>query len=235
MPFPPAPTSKKWGSLLSFKNFKKLRWPALAATMLGGPYAYFEGDDWAGGITKVVQEWTTSSSKSDPSTTLGSGRSDAGSSRIGGFSTGVASSAAPTQLAEIFRFDVSPAWVTSHWSEVALGMSDVELSGHRVMLITGPQPQDLAGALTYYFDRDQQVQRIRFEGVTGDPRPLVAELATKLRFVRCRADVPGTDIYQVHRDGKASGDLRIRSSPVVRSESPLGRYSVSLAIDRPGS
>ncbi len=235
MPFPPAPTSEKWGSLLSFKTLKKLRWPALAAAMMGGPYAYFEGDDWAGGVTKVVQEWTTSSSNSDNSTTLGSGLSDVGSGRIGAFNTGVESSAAPTHLAEIFRFDVSPAWVTSHWPEVSLGMSDVELTGHRVMLITGPQPQDLAGALTYYFDRDQQVQRIRFEGVTGDPRPLVAELVTKLRFVRCRADVPGADVYQVHRNGKAAGDLRIRSTPVVRADSPLGRYSVSLAIDRPGN
>lgn len=233
MPFPPAPASDKKGGWLSFKNLKKLRWPILAAGVLGGPYAYFEGDDWAGGVRKVVQEWIATSDAPRASGARESVSASVGIGRIGAYNSGVATSAAPTQLSEIFRFDISPAWVTSHWSEVSLGMADVELSGHRVLLVTGPRPHDLAGALTYYFDRDQQVQRIRFEGVTGDPRPLVAELAAKQGFVRCRADVPGTDVYQVHRKGQAAGDLRIRSAPVVRADSPLGRYSISLAVDRP--
>jgi hypothetical protein len=58
-------------------------------------------------------------------------------------------------------------------------------------------------------------------------------MAMRYRFVRCRTDVPGAEIYQVHYDGKATGDLRIRSAPLVRANSTLGRYSVSLAIDRP--
>jgi hypothetical protein len=233
MPFPPAPGPEKKGSLLSFKNLKKLRWPALVASALGGPYAYFESGEITGDFSKAVREWTTSSDNPATTASVTSTASLRPDPRFGAYSTGAVSSTGPTQLAEIFRFDVSPSWVTSQWHEVTLGMADVELSGHRVMLVTGKNPADLAGSLTYYFNRDNAVQRIRFEGVTGDPRPLVAELATKYRFVRCRADVAGAEVYQVHRDGKARGDLRIRSAPIVRADSPLGRYSVSLAIDRP--
>ena len=233
MPFPPAPVPGKTGSLLSFKNLKKLRWAALVATALGGPYAYFESGEISGDVSEVVKEWTASSDQPAAPASLTATASLRPDPRYGNKSANAASSTGPTQLAEVFRFDISPSWVTGQWHEVTLGMADVELFGHRVMLVTGKNPADLAGSLTYYFDGNNSVQRIRFEGVTGDPRPLVAELATKYRFVRCRADVAGAEVYQVHRDGKARGDLRVRSAPIVRADSPLGRYSVSLAIDRP--
>lgn len=233
MPFPPAPEPAKRARWLSLKNLKRLRWPALAATVFGGPYTYFKGEDVADSLTTLVPQWTSrGGGQTPPVAERGpvASRSDIG--RFGAFG---GPAGAPVQFNEIFRFDISPDWVAGHWSEVTLGMADVELTGHRVMLVTGSRPEDLAGALTYYFDRDQSVRRIRFEGVTGDPRPLVAGMATQYRFVRCGTDVPGTDVYQVHRDGKAKGDLRIRSAPTIRANSSLGRYSVSLAIDHPRS
>jgi hypothetical protein len=42
-----------------------------------------------------------------------------------------------------------------------------------VPLVTGTRPDDIAGSLTYYFDKRQQLQRITFEGVVGDERRLV--------------------------------------------------------------
>lgn len=231
MPFPPAPEPAKKSSLLSFKNLKKLRWPALVAAATGGPYAYFEGGDVSGELTKAIGALTAAGEKTASS--AGKQLSGTNTDRLGGLSSGVGGALPSPQLSEVFRFDITPAWVTSRWNEVTLGMADVGLSGHRVLLVTGPRPEDLAGSLTYYFDGDQVLKRIRFEGVTGDPRPLVAAMAMQYQFVRCRTDVPGTEIYQVHRDGKARGDLRVRSAPVVRATSQLGRYSVSLAIDNP--
>ncbi len=232
MSFPPAPPAPKKPSLLSYANLKKLRWPALVMAMTGGPYAYFESGGWTDAAANAWNEWSAPTVKTSAVTTP---TPLASAGLYGSHQTGAAGNAAPTALAELFDFQVSPAWVADHWPEVSLGMADVKLTGHRVMLVTGSQPRDLAGSLTYYFDDNGALQRIRFEGVTGDPRPLVAEMALKHRFVRCRTDVPGGEIFQVHRDGKAAGELRIRSVPVLKADSVLGRYSVSLAIDRPSS
>lgn len=231
MSFPPAPAEKK-PSLLSLTTLKKYRKAILAASIMGGPVAYFEGGEWTKGLTTTVQEWTNSSSPSAGPGAVALAGLPSTNSRAG--RPGDASLInSPMPVPEVFNFEITPDWVAGRWQEVSLGMADVSLTGHRVMLVTGPTPQDLAGALTYYFDVDQKLQRIRFEGVTGDPRPLVAEMAMRHRFIRCAANVPGTEIYQVHWHGKAAGEMRIRSAPVLRAGSPLGRYSVSLAIDRP--
>lgn len=229
MPFPPAPPEKK-SSPLSFQNLKKYKLWALAASLVGGPYAYFEGGEWTKDLSSGLRAITGESTGQKGPTTaaLTGGPSLPHRSQA---SRTVAPS--PVALPEIFRFDVTPEWVEGHWSDVSLGMADVSLTGYRVMLITGPNPADLAGSLTYYFDVDQRLQRIRFTGVTGDPRPLVAEMALRHRFMRCATDVPGSEVYQVHLHGKAQGEMRIRSAPTLSAGTSLGRYSVDLSIDRP--
>lgn len=231
MPFPPAPPEKK-PSVWSLSTLKKYRLPILAASAMGGPVAYFESGEWTKGVTSTIKEWTSSSpAPSTPAPTTVAGSPPV--SPYGGHSAKVNLINNPMPVSEVFNFDITPEWVASRWEEVSLGMADVSLTGHRVMLVTGGGPQDLAGSLTYYFDVDQRLQRIRFEGVTGDVRPLVAEMAMRHRFIRCANQVAGTEIFQVHYNGKATGEMRIRSSSVARAGSQLGRYSVSLSIDRP--
>jgi hypothetical protein len=235
MPFPPAPPEKKT-SLLSLANWKKYRFPILAASIMGGPVAYFERDTWQQSAATALKEWSSESDAAPPAAIGANPTAMAGMPAAvpyGGTPQKVDPVNQPMPVPEVFNWEITPDWVASRWQEVSLGMADVSLTGHRVTLVTGPTPQDLAGALTYYFDVDQKLQRIRFEGVTGDPRPLVAQMALRHRFMRCATNVPGTEIYQVHLDGKARGEMRIRSAPVVRTHSQLGRYSVSVAIDRP--
>lgn len=231
MPFPPAPPEKK-PSLLSLSTLKKYRLPILAASVMGGPLAYFESGELSKGVTSTVKEWTSSA----PAASTPAPATVAGLPAVtppGGTAAKVNLINNPMPVPEVFNFEITPDWVSSRWQEVSLGMADVALTGYRVMLVTGDGPQDLAGSLTYYFDGAQRLQRIRFEGVTGDVRPLVAEMAMRHRFIRCANQVAGTEIYQVHYHGKATGEMRIRSGSVVRAGSQLGRYSVSLAIDRP--
>ena len=63
-------------------------------------------------------------------------------------------------LAEVLRFDVTVAWVMQRWPRVSTGLPYLQLQGYRVPLVTGTTVADLAGSLTYYFNAQQQVQRI---------------------------------------------------------------------------
>ena len=142
---------------------------------------------------------------------------------------------APTHndLAEVFRWDVTTAWVLAHWPRVSAGLSEVEMQGYRVPLVTGTATDDLAGSLTYYFNKRQQVQRITFFGTTGDSRRLVALLATKFGFVRELNDDPSLFLYRVREGRKVLSELRIKPAHIVRSDEPHTRFDVALLIDRP--
>ena len=142
---------------------------------------------------------------------------------------------APTHndLAEIFRWDITTAWVLSRWPRVSAGLSEVELQGYRVPLVTGTATDDLAGSLTYYFNKQQRVQRITFFGTTGDTRRLVALLATKFGFVRELADDPSLFLYRVREGRRVASELRIKPAHVLRSNEPFTRFDVALVIERP--
>ena len=81
-------------------------------------------------------------------------------------------------IEEIFRFDVTPQWVTSRWPRVSTVAGEPKHLGMRVPLVSGTLPHDIAGSLTYYFDEHHQLQRITFTGLTGDPRRLLAATVT---------------------------------------------------------
>ncbi len=77
-------------------------------------------------------------------------------------------------LEEALRANISPQWVVSRWPRVTTTTSELDWSGMRVPLITGNQPGDLVGSLTYYFDTQQKLRRISLEGYTAEERQLVA-------------------------------------------------------------
>jgi len=139
-----------------------------------------------------------------------------------------------SNLAEILRFDVTADWIQSRWPQVATGLAHLQLQGYRVPLVTGTEPTDLAGSLTYYFNPKQQVQRITFHGTTGDARKLVSLLTNHYRFVYRRTNDPGLFIYEsASPDGKINNVLRVRQAGVLKSSDPLRRFSVDLVIERP--
>jgi hypothetical protein len=137
-------------------------------------------------------------------------------------------------LGEIFRFDVSPGWVMQRWPRVSTGLSKPLLEGYRVSLVTGTAPSDLAGALTYYFNSQQQVQEISFRGTTGDLAKLVELLSTRYHFTRRLTNDPGLVVYEVVNSSQQSaGILRIQAAHVVKANDPHRRFAVELLMERP--
>jgi hypothetical protein len=137
------------------------------------------------------------------------------------------------RLADVIRFDVTPTWILGQWPRVSTGLGQLQLQGYRVPLVTGTAEDDLAGALTYYFNPHQQVQRIAFYGSTGNPGKLLALLNARFGFVRRLVNDPGLLLYEVpERGGPPQSTLRIESAQIIRASDPYHRYTVSLLIER---
>lgn len=136
-------------------------------------------------------------------------------------------------LGEVFRFDVTPEWVIARWPRVFTNTPEAELRGYRVALVSGTSEDDLAGALTYYFDEQRRLRRIKFLGGTGDTRPLVRLLTARHGFLPARSDDPGLQLYQVRYDGRVRSELKLRPTSVVVAGQPHSRYQVELWFERP--
>ncbi|HEX4145971.1 MAG TPA: DUF6690 family protein [Pirellulales bacterium] len=136
-------------------------------------------------------------------------------------------------LEEVLRFDVTPTWIIERWPRVSTGLSELDLQGYRVALVTGTADSDLAGSLTYYFNKKNQVDRIIFHGTSGDPRALVAMVTSRYELKKQQSDDPSLTLFQRKSWGKTLSELRIRPAGVVRSDAPHARYEIELAIRRP--
>jgi hypothetical protein len=132
----------------------------------------------------------------------------------------------PVAIEEIFRFDVTPAWVTSRWPRVSTVAGDPKQLGMRVPLVSGTLPQDIAGSLTYFFDQHHQLQRITFTGLTADPRRLLAATVTAHGL----QSQPTT--YAAHYTAgdpkKPSSQVTVRHLPIVSAEA---RVRCEVAVD----
>lgn len=134
---------------------------------------------------------------------------------------------------EVFRFDVSPAWVTGRWARITTVSLPPDMQGYRVPLVTGPSEHDLAGSLTYYFNAKQEMQRITFVGTTGDPASLVALVTKRFRFAAVPSTVPGEYLYQIRWHNVPRSELRLSMAGIVRADSPYRRFDVDLEINLP--
>lgn len=138
------------------------------------------------------------------------------------------------ELAEVLRFDVSPRWVMDRWPRVSAGLSQLQLQGYRVPLVTGTAEDDIAGSLTYYFNPRQQVQRITLQGSTGDGRKLVQLLVSRFGFARRLTNDPSSFVFEAPGpDEKVKSVLWLRPLRVVKAEDVHQRFQVSLVLERP--
>jgi hypothetical protein len=136
-------------------------------------------------------------------------------------------------LDEALRFDVTVEWVIQHWPHVTTGLSYLQLQGYRVTLMTGASLPDVAGSLTYYFNAQQQVQRITLTGTTGDPSRLATVVGSRYHFARRLVNEPGIVLYEaVDWSNRPVGVLKIRSAKVILASQPYSRYEVDLLVDR---
>lgn len=136
-------------------------------------------------------------------------------------------------LGEVFQFDVTPAWVLGRWPNVLTLAGPDSFQGYRVPLVTGTGESDLAGTLTYYFTSKPVVQRIRFQGVTGDPARLVALVTTRFGFVKQKSPEPNVHLYQIRWHGRPNSQLVVRMADTIRADLPLRRFSIDLEINLP--
>jgi hypothetical protein len=212
----------------------------------GGPVAWFSGPKWWSGLTTSLA--------SRPSTTPAAGTAsevkplpateapDLPAAPAPASAASAATGPVPASpdgpplhaMAEVFRFDISPRWIADNWPRVSTALGQLQLQGFRVPLVTGPAEDDIAGALTYYFNPWQKLQRITFIGTTGDVRKLITMLSAQFGFARRLTNDPGQFIYEVQDPaGKATSALWIRHVPVLKASKPRERYEINLTIERP--
>jgi hypothetical protein len=132
---------------------------------------------------------------------------------------------------EVLRFDITPAWVPQRFARVSTLLANLNLDGLRVPLVTGTQVGDLAGTLTYYFDRYQQVQRINIHGLTGDPARVVQTLQQYYKLQQEPA--LGGGLYLIKWNGQPTSVLHISPAPIIYANAEHSRYSVFLELNQP--
>lgn len=136
---------------------------------------------------------------------------------------------------QVLRFDLTREWVYQNWDRKWTGPTDVGLTSVRVTLVSGTDVGSLAGALTYFFNDQGEIEHISFHGRTGDPARLVDFLIRSYEFEPV-AGPTGERVYQVRTwTGNVKSELRTRADAVVRNVSPFGSTLVDLELARPGS
>jgi hypothetical protein len=138
-------------------------------------------------------------------------------------------------MAEALRFDINPQWVAEQWSRVTTRLPDAEYQGLRVPLVTGTELYDLAGSLSYYFNEQNQMERLGLMAYTGDFEPLAALVQQRFGLTRYASVGPG--LFMSFQQGQPIGVLHVEEPPVVTSGSPQARYRVELELNvpRPGA
>lgn len=134
-------------------------------------------------------------------------------------------------LREVMRFDISPSWVIQRFARVSTVLGDLNLEGFRVPIVTGTRPDDLAGTLTYYFDRSDRLQRLTIHGFTGDPRRLVGTMTQFYGLVHEPSLEAG--VYTKRWNGHPVHFLRLSHAPIVLAEEIHQKYTVFLELNDP--
>jgi hypothetical protein len=215
---------------------KLLRWLGIYLLIPGvvavAPAAFYSGPQWWAHLTTAMSR---SPAEGSPEAAAPAGSDSVPSASPAGPSSPVASDPLPlAAIEDVLRFDVTPGWVVRQWPRVSAGLGDLQLHGYRVPLVSGTAEDDLAGALTYYFNSQQQVQRIAFSGVTGDPRRLIRCVVDRFALARRLTNSPGIILYEVQGpDRRPLSTLCIRPVPVVKADNALARFNVALSIERP--
>ncbi len=219
--------------------FKRLGFVLIAATAIALPYIASSSPDWWNSLTSSGGESGKDKKEGGPKVEV-----SVPPGHVAALTAVGPAPAAPvkprgvegysaTNLGEVIQFDGSPAWVMARWPRVTAALAELDLQGYRVPLVSGTAEDDIAGSLTYYFDKNQRIARITFHGTTGNPRKLVALLTSRYNFELQQAPDPSWQLYQVKWNGKALSELKIQPARVVRADQPFARYEVDLAMKRP--
>lgn len=137
-------------------------------------------------------------------------------------------------LAEVFRMDVTKEWVYTRWARKSTGLAEPDLFGVRVPVVTGTAMTDLAGSISYYFNADGRVDKLRFHGRTADTTAIVA-IAQQYYGMRPQRTVAGEQLLQNVTGEGVLCELRSHPEAVLWSTSPHSSFVVDLELNRPGT
>jgi hypothetical protein len=129
--------------------------------------------------------------------------------------------------------DVSKEWVYQRWPRKSTALSELDLFGVRVPLVTGTQLHDLAGSLTYYFGGDGRVKRISFRGRTGDTTQLAAIVHQRFGLQAQPTPIAGEQLLQYRSGDDVLSELRTRPAPVLWASTPHDSFAVELELQEP--
>lgn len=211
---------------------RKLMIPVVVATAVGAPYLLLE-KNWPSAakesVDKVLSTITSDSSVSPgfPSEyTFGTK-----AAQLRGDLDRTFTGPPVGDLGEVLRFDITPQWIAQRWPRVTTVAAETGLEGLRVPLMTGTRLDDLAGTLTYYFDPHRQLQRLAFDGFTGDERRLVM-LVTQYYGLQAEPSLDaGT--YIARWNACPTSVLQVQRAPIMTAESPHAQLHIRLELNRP--
>ncbi len=149
--------------------------------------------------------------------------------------TDLPTGAALYSMDETLRFNVTPEWVYQRWPRKSTSLSELDLFGVRVPLVTGTEIDDVAGSLTYYFNRHRQVERLELHGQTGNPSRLMALASQRFQMLPQRSVVEGQQVLEFRWNNRPISRLMVEPVSVVRSEAPHSNFRVELIVQRPGT
>jgi hypothetical protein len=135
-------------------------------------------------------------------------------------------------LKEVLRFDIRPDWVWQRFPRVSTVLAHTQLDGLRVPLVTGTAPSDVAGTLTYYFDRYHRLQRVTVHGVTGDANRFLAELQTLYQLKQEPA--LGGALYLVRWNARPTSVAYFEPAAVIYADAPYSRFNVFIELNQAG-
>lgn len=138
-----------------------------------------------------------------------------------------------TDLREVLRFDIVPGWLPQRFARVTTVTSNVQMDGLRVPLITGTQPKDIAGTLTYYFDASQSLKRINLHGLTGDPTQL-ANLMVQFYQVKPEQSLGG-QLFTARWNNRVTSVMQISPAPIIYAGADHSKYIIFLELNQPSN
>ena len=135
-----------------------------------------------------------------------------------------------TDLREVLQFEITPRWVLDRWPHVSTTRAEAQFNGLRVPLVTGTRAHDVAGSLTYYFDKHQQLQRISLSGMVGDDRHLVSVVTQS--FALKPESAVGSGLYLAKWNGIPTSALWVRRLSFGQAQGGHHKFKFSLELNR---
>lgn len=133
---------------------------------------------------------------------------------------------------ELFRFDVTPNWIIQNWARVTRLKLD-GLDMFRVPVMTGTDPHDIVGSITYSFSVSRQLQRVQFDGSSSDPSVL-AQAVARYYGLTAKQAIGGT-VYSSEHEGQTHSLILVHYGTAIRKDDTRRSHEISIELNRPAS